>query len=449
MKKLAVLWVAAALVACSDGDDVGSVTVGSTSLQVQVVDSNGAALSNIDVVLHGADELAVERIETTDASGVADFGNVGRSRVTITAGQMDGDLLELITHVAVQAGNRRIVFGAEEPAPTQRGTISANFSVQTNDEQAGLLPVGAEDSDLSDGQANFQSVAVSSADLAADNSLNLLAFTVDADGRLNQYGFLTDQAFADGANYTGTMDRQAADVPWSSNAPQDTSFLQVGLRGEVPLFLGASTGDGASGSSYRSMQAFPADRYVTLAITNPDDDAPLSFRVWVRDTAAPSSNLSINFADFTAADLVYDPDTTRYTWSIDGVAAFDGFSFARVVIDPDTDAVSAWSFRLPPDRRSLTLPELPSGYEAGTNRGGDQDAAVVVPTDFVAAQGYDAFTNMVDAADADLLAVGLDQHVVSDDFGQDAPPPAEEPEPDPGPGIPSIPELPLPGLPGI
>lgn len=435
-------------VGCSGGGDGGSVTVASTNLRVQVIDSNGVALSNIDVVLHAADERAVEQIETTDSAGIADFGNVGRSRVTVTAGQMSQEFLRLETHVAVPGGERVFVFPAPFTSDSSRGTISATFSVPASGDTAGLAPVFAVDDDLGDGEANFNDAFVSDEVLGSNDALTLLAVSVDADDQLTRYGFLLDQTFADGAHYNGSMDRMPADVPWSSNAAQSTFFLVGAARDDVPFILAGATGDPAQPEPFQALSEFPSDRFFGFASTSLESDVPLSFRSWARTFSSFPARLDINFADFTAADLAYDAAGEAYSWSVQGSGGFDGQVLIRAAIDPDSDDASRWEIRLPPDRRNFTLPELPSSYEARVSRRGEQDGAAIRPTDLITSTGYDAFDAAIAVEATGFVPPEFDSHLVSDNFNENDPPPEQEPEPPAGPGLPGLPELPVPGLPG-
>ena len=70
---------------CSEDGDKGGLT-DKTSLQVVLLDNaaSNRPFPGAYVILHGRDNRTVEGLIQTDERGVADFGDIGRTRATIT-----------------------------------------------------------------------------------------------------------------------------------------------------------------------------------------------------------------------------------------------------------------------------------------------------------------------------------------------------------------------------
>ena len=447
MKAVLLAAATCGLVACSGGGDSATLGAPANTLMVMVVTDQGTALSGIDVVLHGLDEQSVERVVPTDDAGVADFGDIGRSTVTVTAGWQQGDGLELHTHVAVPGGQRRFVF-SEGFSFSVDETASAQFTLAAaGDTEAILTPGGAGDQDLSDGQADFEDFLVAGPDagplssLGDDGSLSLLAFTVDADQRLSQYGFLLDQPFSDGANYQGSIDRTAEPLAWTADTSEDIPILVFADRKGVRYFLGQRDDERAT-SGFPVMRAFPGDYFVAFSGIFPVSDAD-PVVVWSRDHDTLPAQLDIDFADFSLAELRYDAQAQQYTWQTSG-AGHDALLLTRAEASDNGSRGSRWEIRLPPYRNSVVLPALPPDYEAGTRRAGDGDGASLTAVDRTRAAGYAAFDAGVSASTGfDRASFGVDLVAIVEPGSDPEPEPPGGGEPGEDPLLPGLPDLPF------
>lgn len=448
MKHALLVAAAVAVAACSGGGESGTLGAAPNTLVVTVLTDQGTALDGIDVVLHAADDNTVERVVQTDGSGIANFGDIGRPTVTVTAGRQQGEALELQTHVGVPGGQRRFVF-SEGFSFSVDETASAQFTLTPGgDVEAILTPGGAGDDQLADGQADFEDFLVAGPDagplssLGDDGTLSLLAFTLDADQRIHQYGFLLDQPFTDGANYQGSIDRVADALTWTADTGADIPITVLGGRKGVTYFLGQRD-DQASTVGFPVMRAFPADFAAAVSFVAPEADSdPLV--VWSRAYDVLPAQLDIDFADFSVSDLRYDPAAEQYTWQTSG-SGHDAFLLTRLEVSGDGSRGSRWTLRLPPGRSSIVLPDLPPAYEAATRRSGDNDGASLIAINRVAAAGYAAFdASADDGTGFNRASFGVDLVAIDEPGSVEEPdPPGSEPGEDPiVPGLPELPGLP-------
>lgn len=440
--------MAGLLLACSGGGGGAGGSVPSTSLIVTVLNIEGEPLPGVDVVLHAPDARSVEQALATDDNGVADFGDIGRTQVTVTAVRSSEGNTELLTHVAVPGGNRTVVFS--DPVSLEiDGRVSATFSVNSTDPEAVLLTDGSSDDNLSDGEANFDDVivvapnALGVTNLGNDNTLSLLAVTVGADEMLNQYGFTLDQPYSDGAHYTGTIDRVAANMPWTADGAGAVFIALLAERKGVSFFLGQDTTAGMSGG-FPSLREFPADRYLAQAAQAEGDPGDASVS-WRRSWAAVPDQIDIDFADFSRSDLEYDAQAAQYSWQRTGSGA-NVQLLERYEQAEDNFRSSAWLIRMPATRSQFVLPDLPPDLEARISRSGDNDFAGLTAADFLAASDYAAVDRLLtDFATSVFLGADLDVVFITEPGNEVTPPEDEEP---PGEDDPMIPGLPgLPGLP--
>lgn len=438
MKRLmrnAVLAAAAVITACSGGGDA-ALTGGSSGLVVTVVDEARAPLQGVRVVLHAADNIAVERELLTNAQGRVDFGAVDRARVTLTTGRTVFGLVQsLLTHVDVPVGSRLMVLPGDFSGPV--GEINASFSVMPGDARSVLLPFGPDDDNLNDGQANFSNVPVLEFARGDSGQLHLLALTQTAGGQINQYGFLLNQPFNDGGTYVGSINRTAVQTGWTADAPDP--FITVGaVRDGVPFLLGQRDFETSGPNVLPVMREFPGDFYTGFAVTVDSTEPSGQARGWVRNFDVLPAQIDIDFAEFAVSGLVYDDANRSYTWQQSG-AMTDALTLTH--FESDDERTTEWTLRLSSARNSLQLPELPPEFQNNPDNSDNSSGGISAGLrafDHLDVVGYDAFDGSADQPRMRRAALNFDFAITTEQFGDDPPPG----------GNPSGP-LPLPGLPGL
>lgn len=177
---------------CGGGTGGESTIPAITKLKVTVKDNplSDQPYAGAYVVLHGKDNKSVEKTIQTGADGIADFGDIGRPRGTITlAHERSVEIPSIDTFVNVLVGDVVLYVGEGDQTTNPVGTIKVGVTdIPGGTSSIELWPFFA---DLK--THNPADVAVYSDEIQTDGKISLLANARNGtDVAGGKYGFLLD-----------------------------------------------------------------------------------------------------------------------------------------------------------------------------------------------------------------------------------------------------------------
>jgi hypothetical protein len=388
---------------------VGGST-GGTTLKLTVRDNltSGQPVAGVYVILHGAGG-SVERTIQTGANGIADFGDIGRTRATLT-----------VAHERVNAGftDREISTFVEALAGDvvyylNTGGDFDPFSCQTSDTIIQVPTTGyPATADFAQLQPvfsfnfvndTFTDVPVCPGAIQTDQKLSLLATAVEFDPvnftqNLVKYGFLLDQTVTNGASYTVAFDRDPVLVGWSvtggtANAVQ-VNATRKGVDFELAQFFqepGQGGGAVSSGTLFVPT-AFPADAFQVEAerfdFQNPDATAVGSSKKY---STLPTT-VTVPMPDYSFTTFARDAGTGTFTWTLTGASPKDVLILSYSQFGQNIG--TSWEAIMAPSATSWTPVTLPAPVASWVDPAQGTELSVAV-ADFDIAAGFDAIWTYV------------------------------------------------------
>jgi len=214
---------------------------------VFVAQGSTVPVPGVHVVLHTVDGVGVERYLVSDAAGVADFGNVGRARVTVTlAGNPDNDCCpELYTYVKILTGAYTVNWTEAEEAE-EIGNYTVTYTERdVNTVHVELEPGGG----ASSWSENW--ISYDAEDIADSGGRgNVAAFGLNGEGELVEYGYLFDFPI------TSSPTQQNLEIPLTG---QPTNLVVSSSSGEALETVGLRHYQGASSWSNGELRADRSD----------------------------------------------------------------------------------------------------------------------------------------------------------------------------------------------
>ncbi|MFA7534668.1 MAG: PKD domain-containing protein [Desulfuromonadales bacterium] len=363
--------------------------VGGNSLKVTLKDDpvSDQPVAGVHVVLHGVDNVAVEDYKVTGADGVADFGNVGRQKVTLTLGYETSGYHVMATteptskalHTLVEMPAGDHVYYINEYRDDQdqsvvEATLTLDWGADGPPQE--IVEVDLEPFlSLTNDMINYN-LWVYSSQRQNDDLFSLLASGVKEDEpsqySLHKYGFLLDQTLTAGANYAIDMDRDPLIVTWNT--------VLAGTREAAPI-------DDLSFSAQRKGVYYDLGRnwfdepatFGTVAVAG---DFPGPFEAQVsaysgdnyassyRRLDALTENMSFSLPDLQFANLAHQNGTI--SWTRAGSMAPDlvtielstGHEFVGEEMVPPT----FWEASMAGDKAQWQVPALPAAMDGWIDR---------------------------------------------------------------------------------
>ena len=306
------------------------------------------AVSGVYVILHGTDNKSVEHLIVTGNDGIADFGNIGRTRAAVSVAYIhegnvagasqEGTTNYIQTFMDIPVGD--IVFYTDN---FYTGNYQKSYCLSpqaTINITAGEMPAGSSVdikpisvvAQASDGIVREAQVCLNH--VQNDGTLCLLAEA----GSYGQngmtylkYGFFLDQAITDKADYAIDLDKTYTDVIWkneSSAALQEIIFQ--GHRKGIDYswsqwLLVQDAAQNATSGTFAFPSAFEMDYYrVSVKAGNSYDEAGLTSG---KKYDEMPQNLTLSpLPDVSLDDMSYNEETRIYSWSFSGTMESDTMS---------------------------------------------------------------------------------------------------------------------------
>ncbi len=324
------------------------------------------------VALYNADNRTIAQTIISNASGVVDFGDIGRSRATITLvyenteeeGERNIDtfvnvlVAENIIYYLDDEDSSRL-FGVDEPSSNIIANVDLTLSnIPANANFTLVHPLLEASQELPAVGGQPSDIPVQETDLQDDGKLSILALAFSGEiyspgSLMLGYNYLLDQTVVDGKNYTISLTRSPLNLGWTTNPSTSLESLSI---------LGVRNGRGYSVTDYFSGQAgmsgamsfaneFPVDYYWVLAVAGSWPETELvSF---VRHDTLPQS-LEVAMPEYIIDNFLYQADNRTLFWEVTGSSPRDSVS-----LDLDVSDVS-WSVLMAGDTPSWQVMDLPA-----------------------------------------------------------------------------------------
>jgi len=190
------------------------------------------------VILHGEDNRSVERWIRTDHTGMADFGNAGRTRATITIAYeltpgYGGVARQIRTFQNVRVGDTTLyVYRYENELGDPIATIDVTLTdVLERTDRTHLLPFNSIKSYSGHNLlSEYRDVKTYELHIQKDGKVSLLAGAFERPifpGNLLKYGFLLDQELVEGAEYEIPIDQEPISVNWHTKPSKALGYFTV------------------------------------------------------------------------------------------------------------------------------------------------------------------------------------------------------------------------------
>ena len=360
------------------------------SLKVTVKDNpiSNTPVAGATVVFYNTDNRTIDSsaasngVITTDATGVADFGNVGRSTGTITIISQGPSIntgtgtiqSNIDSFVDVPMGSFVYyvdsvpLFGTYCTGAGVDTPINVNFTnapdptVATDIE---LQPMG----NTFPNDANTNATSICSELIQNDGTISLLGFSYISDPLtfdflFQSYGYVSDQVLDSVNPYTISMNHNFLTYGYTTSPPTPMAVSYSGYRKGVSFsFYPISTvAPSQSAGNVLVPTEFPVDRYEIYAYDFGVSNANVDKLVWKPvTTLAQTESIPVNDTSFTA--LSYDVPSNVISWTKTGTSPVDDFS---LYLSNDTAKIY-WSVFLPNSANSWQVMQLPAGLSFGTD----------------------------------------------------------------------------------
>lgn len=373
--------------------------IGGSSLRVTVRDTpkSNQPVAGVHVILYNADNKTVDTAnhKTTDPQGVADFGNIGRTRATLGIAYEEGSGAQasrfIDLFVDVLAGE--IVYYVDDnradPECTTSPTVTINLIPATD--WGRIEPF--------DWPVVPATVPVCSGDLQEDDGLlSILALTGDLFSGVISYGFLLDLQVTDGATYTVETTRTPISVSWSTDPAIPLNSLIVGgIRQGVEYNNLASDFSGAATGVVEVPTDFPVDRHWVEGVVGNAWGATM--RVSRKQYTPLPTTVTLPVPDYDISSLTYDAATHTFAWTVGGTTPRDVVVLAGSS-HPAGSPAAEWSVAMAGGATGFQLPDLPSPIDTWvdlTAFDGEVNTASFVVVDWDNVADFDAAWTLLNA----------------------------------------------------
>ncbi|MFH7321299.1 PKD domain-containing protein [Desulfurivibrio sp. D14AmB] len=357
--------------------------VAGTSLKITVKDepSLDNPVSDAYVILHATDGIAVDEYLTTGTDGVADFGDIGRDRATVTiayefAGEWTNRVLD--TMVDMPVADMVYYVGSDDFEMTY---FDGNLDWGTAGRPASVNSIGLVHPYGWSAGGDLISGFFYDDQLQEDGTISLVAAGFDTASQMVRYGYLLDQNPAD-SPFTITVDRTPALLDWTADRTLNSLFI-FGWRANAEVGIGRNFNLSSETGTLAWADGFPTDSYSIKASGTMGEGANDWLTV-LNQSAIPAS-LNIPVAGFNLADLSYDLDNKRFTWQLLGEAAAVDYVEVSVY-------AYEWSWTAamaPAAAGSFSVPDLPTAIADWVDFTVPPHHAGIEAGDFDTVSGYD------------------------------------------------------------
>ena len=335
-------------------------------------------VQGMTIALYNTDNRTIAQTKISDANGVVDFGDIGRSRATITfvyddaEGDIEGDRY-IDTFVDVLVAQNIIYYQDIDTSGDGlggSGSIIANVDLTLSDIPAdasagftrvqplGALQLHGEGS----GGSPLNNLPVSETHLQNDGKLSMLALTTPdvSNSNLIAYGYLLDQTVTEGTSYDISLARSPVNLGWATSPETPMWLLSItGLRSgqeyDLMPFSGVFTDQSTSGTVVIPSE-FPVDNYEVIAVGG-NELATTGWISLMRYNTLPQS-LVVPVSDYIMDSFSYTEATRTFSWGITGSLSRDFVALS--LINADNSGEFTWTVMMDENTSSWQVMDLPA-----------------------------------------------------------------------------------------
>ena len=388
---------------------------GGTTLKLTVKNNKDSdtPVQGVYVILHGTDNKTVQQTIETGADGVADFGDIGRERATVTIAYQDGvlpdraadDSKNLITVVAALVGDWVYYLKGDEALynnctnPTDIN-VTVNWPAAPVGSYAWIQPFGS----YAVPNVNPVQATVCPWGVQSDGQISMLVYSSvydNQESQMGEYGYLLDQTLTSNGNYTVDMTRTPTTVSWNTVIQGTTtpatisSITASGVRKGVDYLINLlNMGTPAAVGTIQSPGDFTMD-YTWLTVSKVGASADDVRRVTMKKyDVLPQSLPNVPIADLDVDTLTFDSPTQTYSWTTSGTMEKDMVLFN--LNDWNNDAI--WSANISGDSTSFVIPDLPAQCAGWFDIDNASESNLTI-MDWDVVSGFDAFWTIITGGD--------------------------------------------------
>jgi len=318
---------------------------------------------------------------TTASDGVADFGKIEWSQITLSVAfeEIDnstGDIDHIITTYNIVKGGDITVFKdlwwGEEEQPI--ATIDVQVvSLPSGYYSTNVLPMWSWKDSSYNGL--HSSIEVYPADVEKDGEISLLAYAEDSDYVPMEYGFVTDQTLTDGGYYEVSLDSSPGTLYFSSNRPLDVIYAEI-YRSGVYFNGGDEWWDTpVQSGTVKIFDRFPlsgeAGNYYDAWVWGSNSSSTnewrgYSYTEYFEGYSSFPLDITLDIPTLQIDSLDYDFTNGEVWWSTSGTALLDVAtgSMDRSFTDSYGNTVwEYWTLLSDPAPSQIILPTLPPAIE--------------------------------------------------------------------------------------
>jgi len=390
------------VLSCNGEEDEGDIAE-TTTLKVMLLDNpvSNQPFPGGYVILHGEDNRSVERSIRTDHTGVADFGDIGRTRATFTIAwewtMFVRAWRQLRTFQNVRVGDTALyVFHYEGEVGDHIATIDVTLTgAPARTDSTVLLPFNwiqsySDHNPLSE----FRDVTIHDLHIQKNGKVSLLACAFEGPtvpGNLLTYGFLLDQEVVEGTEYEILIDQEPGSVNWRTEPSKTLSLLSaVGEYKGVTYPWEISVGEHISEGTLLYPAEFPMDHYWFHAYHEAGDleTGMTRLQTHKRYDKMPHT-VGIEMPDYRLHHASYDDHKKRVSWSLSGQTEKDAVTL-RIDILLDDETWTNWIVHMRPQVVEWTTVDLPSPIDEWVNPALGEAVTLSV-SDYDACTSYDSY----------------------------------------------------------
>ncbi|MCF6257647.1 MAG: hypothetical protein L3J98_03360 [Gammaproteobacteria bacterium] len=310
------------------------------------------------IALYNTDNRTIAQTKISDASGVVDFGDIGRTRAAVTLVYEDvggGRHIDTFVDVLVAENivyylDNKVALGSAGGGDTVKNSI-AEIDLTLNDIPANagstkVHPLNVVQDHLADGGA-LRNIPVGETHLQDDGKLSMLALTYSGAfpefSSLIGYGYLLDQTVVDGASYDISLVRSPSNLGWTTSPVISLYSLFIrGVHGGNEYIVANDFPGQATSGVVPFANEFPVTNYWVTAYTHASGEDTELFSQ-VRYNTLPQS-LVLLLPDYSIDNFSYAEAVRTFNWEMTGSSPHDYVSIYLTDYGDTGQRLTWWVF---------------------------------------------------------------------------------------------------------
>ncbi len=310
------------------------------------------------IALYNTDNRTIAQTKISDASGVVDLGDIGRTRATVTLAYEDAEGGRHIdTFVDVLVAENIVYYLDNRVAPDLAGgsdTVKNSIAdidltlsdIPANAGSTKVHPLNVVQDHSADG-GTLRNTPVGETHLQDDGKLSMLALTYSGASpefsNLIGYGYLLDQTVVDGASYDISLARSPLNLGWTTSpAISLDSLFILGVRDGSEYIVANDFPGQATSGVVPFANEFPVTNYWVTAYTDASSEDTELFNQ-VRHNTLPQS-LVLLLPDYSIDNFSYAEAVRTFNWEMTGSSPHDYVSIYLTDYGDTGQRLTWWVF---------------------------------------------------------------------------------------------------------